>query len=42
LKTTGNYNKLLPEISQWLSDRYSGNLCLGYLLVPLAINAHAY
>jgi hypothetical protein len=37
-----NYLKLDTEISQWLTDRFSGNLCFGYLKVSLAINAHAY
>jgi len=42
LKTTINYDKLLTEISQWLSDRYAGNLCLGCLPALLSINAHVY
>ena len=25
-----NYVKLVTEISQWLTDRHSGNLCFGY------------
>ncbi|ACF44306.1 hypothetical protein Ppha_2099 [Pelodictyon phaeoclathratiforme BU-1] len=37
-----NYVKLGTEISQWLTDRYSSNLCFGYLTVSLSINAHAY
>ncbi len=27
---TNNYVKLGTEISQWLTDRHSGNLCFGY------------
>ena len=42
LKTTINYDKLPTEISQWLSDRYAGNLCFGYLSAFLSINTHAY
>jgi len=42
LKTSSNYDKLPTEISQWLSDRYAGNLCFGYLTAPLSINAHVY
>jgi|GEM_PF-1790084 len=37
-----NYVKLDTEISQWLTDRYSSNLCLGYLTVSPSINAHVY
>ncbi len=39
---TINYVKLGTEISQWLTDRYSGNLCFGCLTVSLSINTHAY
>ena len=37
-----NYVKLGAEIGQWLTDRYSSNLCLGYLTVYLPSNAHVY
>jgi hypothetical protein len=37
-----NYVKLDTEVSQWLTDRYSSNLCLGYLPVSLSINAHVH
>ena len=42
LKMINNYVKLGTEFSQWLTDRHSGNLCFGCLVVSLAINAHAY
>ncbi len=38
LKMIINYVKLGAS-SQWLTDRYSGNLCFGYLKVSLSINA---
>ena len=36
LKKNNNYFKLGTEVSQWLADRYSSNLCLGYLRVSLS------
>jgi hypothetical protein len=36
LKYIINYGKLCAEICQWLADRYSSNLCFGYLPASLS------